>query len=210
MKKLLPIIYSLLIGCIMMAHAPVQNKWTRDMYAKHDYKSFAQLPMANQRIDLKKIDYALLNAAIFYATNWQRDKNFQKPLKYSAALEKAAFEHSKDMIKHHFYSHTSPVEGKETHSKRIRAEGVHGQYTGENIAYRSHVTDTYLNQAKQFVTGWMESPGHRRNILNGSYQYIGCGVYVGNLEGWSNAIVATQNFADRDAPASQEVVIDYK
>lgn len=97
MKKLPPIVYSLVVGFITMAHAPVHTKWTREMYAKHKYKSFAQLPMAHQPIKIndKNIDYALLNAAIFYATNWQRDMQRQKPLKYSAAFEKAAFEHSK-------------------------------------------------------------------------------------------------------------------
>ncbi|WP_250631349.1 CAP domain-containing protein [Rhodoflexus caldus] len=210
MKKLHPIVYSLVVGFITMAHAPVQTKWTREMYAKHDYKSFAQLPMAHQPIDGKNIDYALLNAAIFYATNWQRDMQRQKPLKYSAALEKAAFEHSKDMIRLNFFSHTSPVQGKETYSKRIAAEGISNSYTGENISYRSHIADSYLNQAKKIVLGWMNSPGHRRNILNGSYQYIGCGAYTGKFDGWANAIVATQNFSATDAPPSQEVVIDYR
>lgn len=210
MKKRLPIICSLLTVFITTAQVPIQEKWTRDMYAKHDYRSFAQLPIANRPIDLKKIDYALLNAAIFYATNWQRDRNYQKPLKYSAALEKAAFEHSKDMVQHNFFSHRSPVEGRETHDKRIRAAGVFGGYMGENIHYHYLFADTYWNEAKKIVISWMNSPGHRRNILNGSYQYIGCGAYIGNLDGRSNAIVATQNFADRDAPASQEVVIDYK
>ncbi|MDW8205816.1 MAG: CAP domain-containing protein, partial [Cytophagales bacterium] len=196
---------ALLMGIIITAHKPVRQKWTRKMYEEHDYKSFAKLPMANQVIDFNDIDYALLNAAIFYATNWQRDKHYQKPLRYSAALEKAAFEHSKDMVQHNFFSHTSPIKGRETHDKRIRAAGVSGGYMGENIAYHSHVTNTYLNQAKKIVAGWMNSPGHRQNILSSHYQYLGCGAYVGKY-----STVATQNFSDRDAPASKEIVIDYR
>lgn len=56
----------------------------------------------------------------------------------------------------------------------------------------------------------MNSPGHRSNILNDSYQYIGCGAYTGKFNEWAHAIVATQNFSATDAPPSQEVVIDYR
>jgi len=204
------IFWMIVILVLCSSGAPVKQKWTRDMYAKHDYKSFAQLPMARQPIDVHNIDYALLNAAIFYATNWQRDKHRRKPFQHSPALEKAAFEHSKDMIQYDFFSHESPLPNKQKFWQRLKAEGVSGGASSENIAMHSNLSNSYLETAKALVLTWMDSPGHRSNILNESYKYLGCGAYIGKYKGWSEKIKATQNFSTTDAPNSKEIVIDYK
>lgn len=209
MKNPLLSVFTILTVISLTAHAPAEEKWTRDMYAKHDYESFARLPMVHRAIDPQNVDYALLDAAVFYATNRQRDKYGLKPLKYSAALEKAAFEHARDMAKHNFFSHRSPISGKETIGKRMAAAGVPSGYSGENIHFHGPVGKSYLEEANEVVSDWMNSPGHRRNILNGSYHYLGCGVYSGKVLG-HNGVIAVQNFSDRDAPSSVNTVIDYK
>ena len=56
------------------------SRWKNENYTIHNYKSFQKLAPIYEKIDIKKIDYDLLNAAIFYATNIQRLKYKRKPL----------------------------------------------------------------------------------------------------------------------------------
>ena len=89
-----------------------QVRWNSAFYQKYDFESFSKSRLANQKIDIKNIDYPLLHAAIFYETNRQRIINEMPPFQYSAALEKAARQHSIDMVRRNFFSHESPVRGK--------------------------------------------------------------------------------------------------
>ena len=196
--------------------------WNNKNYQKYNYKSFARLVKANQKIDMSNINYQLLNAAIFFETCRQRILNNLKPFKYSPALEKSAFEHSKDMVKYNFFSHTSLVRGKESMGARLFIVGITNAYSSENIAdifgiqYQSGVPipqpkdrvfkyqdgtviqkHTYLSLAKSFLNGWMNSPGHRINILNPKYHYLGCGAYHYINSKFYNIDMfkATQNFS---------------
>lgn len=204
----------LLTACIGKLSA--QSPWTRAMYAEQDYKSFARLPMAGQVIDPVSVDYALLNAAVFYAACEQRVKNGLRAFLHSPALEKAAFGHSRDMVNLRFFSHTSKVDGKREFWDRTAAEGVPNSAGAENIAYNflqnGRKNHTYLSFAKALLEQWMKSSGHRRNILNKSYTYMGCGAFImlKSPERNFTRVYATQNFSDTDAPASQEVEIDYR
>lgn len=89
-----------------------------------------------------------------------------RPVRADDRLVTAAQKHSNDMDRRDYFSHESP-EG-EDFAERIRAEGY--QHPGaENIAqgYRS---------AEQVVQAWMDSDGHRRNILNCDLKAIGVGL----------------------------------
>lgn len=156
-----------------------QRKWTHSDYARHNYRSFIRSEMAQQKINFNDIDYGLLNAAVFFLSNQARSR-YGKPLfSYSAALEKAAFGHSRDMVRLDFFSHTSPVGGKTTMTDRMEREGIPLRAASENIAMNSASQgDTYLKLAKKFIKQWLDSPPHRRNLLNTSYTYLGCGAYL--------------------------------
>lgn len=86
-------------------------------------------------------------------------------LKTSARLTKAAQNHAADMSAKNYFSHTSR-DGR-TWVQRIRAAGW-TKPGGENIAYG-------FKAAAAVLTGWMDSPGHRRNILDCKFRYIGVG-----------------------------------
>ncbi|WP_211266906.1 CAP domain-containing protein [Nonomuraea candida] len=111
-------------------------------------------------------------------TNAERAKAGCKPLKHDAKLRAAAYGHSKDMATKGYFDHDSP--SGEGPGDRIRGSGFSPISTwGENIAAGQRT-------AAEVVNGWMDSPGHRANILQCSYTHIGVGL---SSYHW------TQNFA---------------
>lgn len=123
---------------------------------------------------------------IFTKVNEERAKAGVPALTYNTTMEKYARVKSKDMGDRGYFSHNDP-EGK-LMSDRMRSEGVAYNSWGENIAYIGGVSEpTAL--ANQFMTNWMNSQGHRQNILSTNFTSIGVGVYkIGNK------VYATQQF----------------
>lgn len=85
-------------------------------------------------------------------------------LTWSCELEAAAELHSKDMAKNNYFSHTNP-DGVGI-QQRISKQGYVWQAVGENIA-AGHTS------ASTVVNGWLESPGHCRNIMNSAFTEMG-------------------------------------
>lgn len=85
-------------------------------------------------------------------------------LTWNDVLEKAAYNHSKDMNDKNFFSHTG-TDGSGS-GERISREGYNWNYYGENLAFG------YMSE-KQVVDGWLSSPGHCRNIMNKSFKEMG-------------------------------------
>ena len=82
---------------------------------------------------------------------------------------------SQDMLNNRYFSHNSPTYG--TPFQMMKAFGLSFRTAGENIA-RGHATPQAV------VNGWMNSSGHRANILNASYTQIGVG-YVAQGNYWT-------------------------
>lgn len=99
-------------------------------------------------------------------TNAERAKYGLQPLILSDALCKAAQEHAKDMSLNNYFSHTS-LDGR-TMSDRINKYLNNYNYAGENIAYG-------YESPESVVQGWMNSEGHKANILEPNFKYIGVG-----------------------------------
>lgn len=98
--------------------------------------------------------------------NAERAKVGCAPLQLNEQLTVAAYNHSKDMALNNFFSHTGSA--GTTLSQRVAAAGYKGSYVGENIAAGYSTPEAVMN-------GWMNSEGHRRNILNCTYVDIGVG-----------------------------------
>jgi uncharacterized protein YkwD len=107
-------------------------------------------------------------------TNTQRTRRGCSALRIDSHLRTAARTHSKDMRVRHYFEHNSP-EGR-TPWDRIKVAGYR-QPGAENIA-KGYAT------AKAVVDGWMNSPGHRANILNCSLKAVGIGVETGSGGPW--------------------------
>ncbi|MEU4741950.1 CAP domain-containing protein [Actinosynnema sp. NPDC023658] len=109
--------------------------------------------------------------------NEARDLAGCKPLKVDDRVVAAAQAHSTDMAERDYFSHTTP-EGVDF-AQRMRAAGYPNP-GGENIAMGQR-------SAEQVMKAWMNSDGHRRNILNCGFTTIGVGL---DTRGW----YWTQNF----------------
>ncbi|GGS82552.1 MULTISPECIES: sigma-70 family RNA polymerase sigma factor [Streptomyces] len=115
--------------------------------------------------------------------NAERAKAGCGPLKDDAQLRKAAQRHSEDMASRNFFSHTAP-DGSDP-GERTTAAGYRWATYGENIARGQSTAESVMNS-------WMNSDGHRANILNCSFKDIGVGLHQGPGGPWW-----TQNFGAR-------------
>lgn len=123
---------------------------------------------------------------IFQRVNEERAKAGVAPLSYNSTMELYGRIKSQDMGDRDYFDHKNP-EG-ELITAQMQRDGVSYSAWGENIAYRSGIT-TATEVANSFMTNWMNSTGHRENILSNNFSGIGVGVYNDN-----GTIYATQEF----------------
>ena len=116
--------------------------------------------------------------------NAERSATGLAPLTWCPSLARSAYNHSRDMAERQYFEHDSP-EGDEV-SDRAQAEGYDYSFVGENIAVGQE-------SVVEVMDDWMNSPGHRANLLMSSYEHFGLGVFRGPYERQS-AIYWTQNF----------------
>ncbi|HEX7368392.1 MAG TPA: CAP domain-containing protein [Candidatus Saccharimonadales bacterium] len=105
--------------------------------------------------------------SLFSDTNDQRVDNGLAGLGLNAELDTAAQNKANDMAARDYWSHDTP-DGK-TPWSFITAAGYNYQTAGENLAYG-------FATAADTITGWMNSPEHRANILNTTYKEVGFGI----------------------------------
>lgn len=201
-----------------------QSAWRSENYKRFNHNNYNTFPYFDSLVNADRFDHELLNAAVFFETNKQRIKNGLSPLKHHPKLEMSAQGHSKDMVVFNFFSHTSRVPGKASVSDRVKKTGLYENYVGENIFdhsilnfngnayyspsyfgfFKSATTGNriqafiYKTLAEALVSGWMNSPGHRANILNTNYTHMGMGnfpYYKGLGIDEIPYIKSTQNFA---------------
>lgn len=112
-------------------------------------------------------------------TNAERTKAGLSPLQTDDKLMAAAREKSQDMQSNNYFSHTSPTFGSPF--DRMKALGIAYKSAGENIAQGQR-------SPQEVVQAWMDSPGHRANILNGKFTHIGVG-YVKSGNYWTQQFI---------------------
>jgi uncharacterized protein YkwD len=175
--------------------------WDATYYTGYSVQTFKQLRAVHKKIAGSKFNHRLLNAALFFRTNEERIKNNLPQFNFSIALEKAALGHSIDMVQHNFYAHDSPVPGSQNMTDRLKRVGVDYSTCAENIYNIFDEDPTYWSLASKLVEGWMNSSGHRRNILNPNLRYLGCGTWPYNNPEWPTYMwfKSTQDFSDKDA-----------
>ena len=108
-----------------------------------------------------------------------RIQNGLQALSADWELSRVARYKSQDMVDNRYFSHTSPTYG--TPFQMIRAFGLSYRSAGENIAYGYATPQAVVN-------AWMNSSGHRANILNASYTRIGVG-YVSAGHYWTQMFI---------------------
>ncbi|MGY3334457.1 uncharacterized protein YkwD/DNA-directed RNA polymerase specialized sigma24 family protein [Streptomyces filamentosus] len=113
--------------------------------------------------------------------NAERAKAGCGPVTANATLARAAQGHSDDMAARDFFDHTNP--DGDGPGERVTAAGYPWSTYGENIAMGQ-------TTAEQVMEGWMNSPGHRANILNCSFKEIGVGVHTDGGPYWTQVFAA--------------------
>jgi uncharacterized YkwD family protein/spore coat assembly protein SafA len=104
---------------------------------------------------------------VFYLVNKERAARGLTLLTYNTELARMARIKSQDMIDNHYFSHESPTYGSPF--KMMESFGFKFSAAGENIAYGQMTAEEVMNT-------WMNSAGHRANILSEAYTVIGIGV----------------------------------
>ncbi len=129
---------------------------------------------------------AEIEQAIFQRVNEERSAAGLPALSYNTTMEHYARIKSKDMGDNGYFSHEDKQGNLIT--TQMKADGVSYRAWGENIAYIQG-TNSNSALATKFMDNWMNSSGHRANILSTNFSSIGIGVYkIGNT------YYATQEF----------------
>lgn len=132
-------------------------------------------PATGQLVSLRKLRGTpfQLEKKAFNLINQERTAKGKPRLLWSARIAKLAREHSENMARHSFFSHTG-LNGRRI-DRRANDFGLTGwRSIGENIAYNKG----FSNPSEFAVKRWMISDGHRVNLLNSRWKESGIGVAV--------------------------------
>jgi len=218
--------YSLFLTIMLFTSIDnLRSSTGHDIYEKYNSSNYRTNTDLYTEIDFENIDYVLLNAAVFFRTNEVRKEHGLAELGFLANLETAATMHANDMVRYNFFSHTNPYRrSKSAPSNRGKLSGITNPSMAENIAesfgieyeggkpvyivdskkgifsyeYNGPVLKnrTYISFAEAVVLQWMNSPGHRANILNDKALQLGCGMAFYRDKSFNNIakFKAVQNF----------------
>ncbi len=187
MKKILTFIASAVFAMLLSTHASAQNTnytvQSGDSMWKIAVKYEAGLSeiislnpqiknpamiYPGQKIIIPNIDDVKTQEnEVVRLVNIERSKNGLQPLKANWQVSRVARYKSQDMASKGYFSHTSPTYGSPF--KMMETFGLKFSSAGENIAMGQRTP-------QEVMTGWMNSPGHRANILNTSFTEIGVGL----------------------------------
>ncbi len=218
-RQIIPLVLAALINTNIFG----QQSESRDYYSELNLGNFRDEPLFHEYLNFDSLDLTRIDAVIFYVTNEVRAKENLSFLAFSPELEKSAQMHSKDMYDKKFFSHTNPYSSrKKTPNNRAALVRIANPFLAENIAesYGLQYTSgdkvyvrgsgkfsyemdgelimphTYLSFAESLVSSWMNSKGHRKNILSDKALQLGCGVFFYYDRDFNDmpAFKATQNF----------------
>lgn len=140
-----------------------------------------ELIYPGQVLNIPKTDLAVLNYEneVIRLVNEIRVKNGLNPLTADWELSRVARYKSQDMKDNNYFSHTSPIYGSPF--TMMKNFGISYRSAAENIAKGQRTPQAVVN-------GWMNSSGHRANILNATYKKIGVG-YVPSGHYWTQMFI---------------------
>ena len=137
----------------------------------------------NQKLNIPNIDHVKnVENEVLAIVNQERSKQGLKPLQMDWELERVARTKSQDMAAKGYFSHQSPTYGSPF--DMMKQFGINYKSAGENIA-------SGQRDPKEVMVAWMNSTGHRANILKPEYTHIGVGYYHGGSYGhmWTQMFI---------------------
>ncbi|MCA1010344.1 CAP domain-containing protein [Halobacillus halophilus] len=146
---------------------------------KQDQASEQAAPQENAADQSDQSEVSAFERQVVELTNQERAKQGLAPLTLDTELSGVAGDKSLDMQKNDYFSHTSPTYGSPF--DMMKDYGIDYRTAGENIAMGQ-------TSPEQVVEGWMNSEGHRKNIMNPDFTHIGVG-YVENGNYWTQMFI---------------------
>jgi uncharacterized protein YkwD len=141
-------------------------------------------PPPDGPIDWEAFDGPRMSREIAQEANRVRVGHGLRALYYSAALEEAADEQAVHLVMINGVGHSNPVPGEETVAARVTHLGVDPAAVAENAlmepADYGPPAVTYHGYAALLVAAWMDSPGHRANLLNPTFSHTACAARLGH------------------------------
>lgn len=141
---------------------------------------------------------AILPAVVVNLTNNEREALAAPPLYRSSILDQAAKLKAEDMAAGEYFSHNSPTGITPWHW--FQEVGYVYAHAGENLA-------VYFSDSDEVVKAWMNSPTHRANILNATYQEIGIGTAKGRYQGHDTVFVVQLFGTPAVPPVTTEAIV---
>lgn len=149
-------------------------------------KSSVTPSVIDNRLEPLPVPVGLPATDVILETNIQRRANGLGPLTENSKLNAAADFKMRDMFARQYFNHYGPNQTSGIPELLARFDYKY-LAAGENLALGD------FKNANELVVGWMASPGHRANILNGTYQEIGVAVGCEVFQG-RRTIIAVQIF----------------
>ena len=154
---------------------------------------------------LEKFTLAQLNAAVLAETNRVRVEHGLPPLRWWAVLAAAAEDQAAFMALTLHVAHENPIRGQHDVLERVRRHGdppfsrVAENVLSTGFAAPRDPPQSCAEVAIDMVARWLESPGHRANLLNRHFTDLGCATQRVDFVGGTQNIFAAQVFATRDS-----------
>ncbi|WP_180375377.1 SafA/ExsA family spore coat assembly protein [Clostridium thermarum] len=163
-----PVVYTVKAGDSMWKIATKYEVGVSEIIAANPTIKNPSMIYPGQKLTVPTIDdIKAKEAEVVRLVNVERNKKGLAPLKANWQLARVARYKSQDMINKNYFSHTSPTYGSPFNM--METFGIRFSAAGENIAMGQKTP-------AEVVTAWMNSPGHRANILSPTYNQIGVGL----------------------------------
>lgn len=180
----------------------IDSERGKRLHREFSAEAFFELESVGKPLDFGDLDHALLSAAIFHETNRRRAAHDRPALRYLPELRSAARIQAQGMRRTQAVSHQHPDPEVASLGERLAEVGLEPRFQAENVAmvfgiryesgsdYFPRREDdrwvlsatpdgppipphSYGSFAASLVDGWMNSPGHRRNLLHRSAEFVG-------------------------------------
>ena len=175
------LIHTVVRGDTMWKVASKYEVGTREVIDANTQIKNPDLIYPGDRLNIPQLSSSVLNVErqVISLVNEIRVQNGLSALTENWQLSRVARYKSQDMADLGYFSHNSPTYG--TPFQMMKQFGITYRSAGENIA-------NGYSTAQAVVNAWMNSPGHRANILNASYSQIGVG-YVARGNHWTQMFI---------------------
>ncbi|HSX19337.1 MAG TPA: CvpA family protein [Candidatus Saccharimonadales bacterium] len=174
-------IFAAKIAPVLIDNATAIEKPFNNIFGPITKRSFTFFTVSPDEKECQPLGFTTNNVSVDYKSeqtmfnlvNQERQKAGTKPLVWNEQMAQVARNHSTDMFARNYFCHYSP-EGKDV-GDRLAAANIDYAAAGENLAYAPDVTRAH--------NGLMNSPGHKRNILDPAFTKVGIGAIDGGVYG---------------------------